>query len=59
MLFQNTMLANIFGPNRDEITKEWRRIHKEELYGAHTLLFRLKNHEECDGQGMWHVWETG
>jgi hypothetical protein len=28
----NRMLRNIFGPKRDDITAEWRRLHKEELY---------------------------
>ena len=25
------MLRRIFGPRRDEVTGEWRRLHKEEL----------------------------
>jgi hypothetical protein len=27
------VLRRIYGPKRDEVTKEWRRLHKEELYG--------------------------
>ena len=26
---------------------------------AHQISFGLSNQEEWDGQGMWHVWETG
>jgi hypothetical protein len=26
------MLRKIFGPKRDEVTGEWRRLHNEELY---------------------------
>jgi hypothetical protein len=26
----------IFGPKRDEITGEWRRLHKEELYALYS-----------------------
>jgi hypothetical protein len=26
------MLRRIFGPKRDEVTGEWRRLHNEELY---------------------------
>jgi hypothetical protein len=26
------VLRRIFGPKRDEITGEWRRLHNEELY---------------------------
>ena len=31
MVFENRMLRRIFGPTRDEITGEWRRLHNEEL----------------------------
>jgi len=30
-VFENTVLRRIFGPRRDEVTEEWRRLHKEEL----------------------------
>jgi len=30
MLFEN-MVLRIFGPRRDEVTGEWRRLHNEEL----------------------------
>ena len=30
-LFENTVLRRIFGPRRDEVTGEWRRLHNEEL----------------------------
>jgi hypothetical protein len=26
----------IFGPNRDEVTGEWKRLHNQELYGLHS-----------------------
>ena len=31
-VFENGVLRGIFGPKRDEVTKEWRKIHNEELY---------------------------
>jgi hypothetical protein len=31
-VFENRVLRKIFGPNRDEITGEWRRLHNKELY---------------------------
>ena len=31
MLFQNRVLRRIFGPKRDEVTGEWRKLHNEEL----------------------------
>ena len=29
--FQNMVLRRIFGPGRDKVTGEWRRLHNEEL----------------------------
>jgi hypothetical protein len=31
-LLQNKVLRKIFGPTRDEVRGEWRRLHTEELY---------------------------
>jgi len=30
-MFDNTVLRRIFGPKRDEVTGEWRKLHNEEL----------------------------
>jgi len=30
-VFENMVLKRIFGPRRDEVTGEWRRLHNEEL----------------------------
>ena len=30
-MFENRVLRRIFGPRRDEVTGEWRRLHNEEL----------------------------
>jgi hypothetical protein len=30
-MFQNRVLRRIFGPKRDEVTEEWRKLHNEEL----------------------------
>ena len=30
-VFENMVLRRIFGPRRDELTGEWRRLHNEEL----------------------------
>jgi hypothetical protein len=31
-VFENTVLRRIFGPKRDEVTGEWRKLHNEELH---------------------------
>jgi hypothetical protein len=30
-VFQNRVLRSIFGPNRDEVIGEWRKLHNEEF----------------------------
>jgi hypothetical protein len=30
-VFKNSVLKRIFGPKRDEVTREWRKLHQEEL----------------------------
>jgi len=30
-VFENMVLRRIFGPRRDEVTGEWKRLHNEEL----------------------------
>jgi len=30
-VFENMVLRRIFGPRRDEVTREWRRLHNDEL----------------------------
>jgi hypothetical protein len=30
-VLENRVLRRIFGPKRDEVTREWRRLHNEEL----------------------------
>jgi len=30
-VFENMVLRKIFGPRKDEVTGEWRRLHNEEL----------------------------
>jgi hypothetical protein len=35
------VLRKVFGPERDEVTREWRRLHQEELYDLYcsAILF--------------------
>jgi hypothetical protein len=36
MLSYYRVLRRIFGPKRDEITGEWRRLHNKELYALYS-----------------------
>ena len=35
-VFENRVLRRIFGPKRDEVTGEWRKLHDEELYDPYS-----------------------
>jgi hypothetical protein len=32
--FENRVLRRMFGPKKDEVTGNWRRLHKKELYAV-------------------------
>jgi len=35
-VFESRVLRRIFGPKRDEVTREWRKLHKEEFYDLYS-----------------------
>jgi hypothetical protein len=35
-VFENRVLRRIFGPKRDEVTGEWRKMHNEELHNLYS-----------------------
>jgi len=41
-VFENRVLRKIFGPKRDELTGEWRKLHIDSLKicTPHQILFR-------------------
>jgi hypothetical protein len=45
-VFENKMLRRIFGPKRDEVTGEWRKLHNEELrelYSSPSIIRIIKS----------------
>jgi hypothetical protein len=43
--FENRVLRRIFGPKRDEVTGEWRKLHNEklnDLYSSSTIVRVIK-----------------
>ena len=60
-MFENEVLGKIFGPKRDEVTGEWRKLHKEELYRSPNIvrlitsrIMRLAGHVARMGAGEVH-----
>jgi hypothetical protein len=41
-LFENRVLRRIFGPKRDEVTGEWRKLHSGELHILYSSLNIIK-----------------
>ena len=49
-VFENMVLRRIFGPRRDEVTGEWRRLHNEELndlYSSPNIVRVIKSRRIC------------
>jgi hypothetical protein len=45
-VFENSVLRRIFGPKRDEVTGEWRRLHNKELndlYSSPNIIWVIKS----------------
>jgi hypothetical protein len=42
-VFENRVLRRLFGHTRDEVTREWRKLHNEELNDLYSLpnIFRV------------------
>jgi hypothetical protein len=44
-VFENRALRRMFGPKRDEVTGEWRKLHNEELhvlYSSPDIIRQIK-----------------
>jgi hypothetical protein len=64
-VFENTVLRRIFGPKRDEVTVEWRKLLDSELNALYSLpdIIRVKKsrslrwagHVAVMGRGKVHI----
>jgi hypothetical protein len=64
-VFENRVLRKIFGPKRDEVAGEWRRLHREEFYDLYSSpnitwviksrRMRLAGHVAHMGTGEVHT----
>ena len=53
-VFENRVLRRIFGPKKDGVTGEWRKLHNEELndlYSSPNILRVIKSRRR-DGRGI-------
>jgi hypothetical protein len=59
-VYENRVLRRIFGPKRDEVTGEWRKLHSEELHNLYSypaIIWQIKSrrkwwagHVACMGE---------
>jgi hypothetical protein len=64
-VFENRVLRRIFGPKRDEVIGEWRKLHNEELHNLYSspyiirkiksIRMRLARHVGTQGRGKKNV----
>jgi hypothetical protein len=52
------VLRRVFGPKRDEVKWECRKLHKEELMDLYSLpnIVRVVKSRGMRWAGMWRVW---
>jgi hypothetical protein len=65
-VFENRVLRRLFGPKRDEVTGEWRKLHNEELNDLYSLpsivwvvksrRMRWAGHVTRIGECTWCWW---
>jgi hypothetical protein len=58
-VFENRVLRRIFGPKRDEVTGDWRKLHIEglhSLYSSPNSIRQIKKGKR-GGRDMWHACE--
>jgi len=53
-VFENRVLRRIFGPKRDEVTSEWRKLHNEDFNNLYSLpnIVRVIKSRRIDGRGI-------
>jgi hypothetical protein len=58
-VFENRVLRRIFGPKRDEVTGEWRKLHSGELHNLYTSLDIIRQIKSRRMRWAGHVARMG
>jgi len=58
-VFENRVLKRLFGPKRDEVTGDWRKLHNEELSDLYFLPNIVRVVKSRRMRWAWHVAHMG
>jgi hypothetical protein len=58
-VFENRVLRRIFGPKRDEVTGEWRKLHSEKLHNLYSSPDIIRQVKSRRMRWVGHVARVG
>jgi hypothetical protein len=58
-MFENKVLRRIYGPTRDEVTGEWRKMHNEEIHILYSSPNIIRQNKSRRIRWMVHVAHMG
>jgi hypothetical protein len=58
-VFEDRVLRRIFGPKRDEVTEDWRKLHNEELHNLYSWPNIIRMMKSRRMRLVEHVARTG
>jgi hypothetical protein len=58
-VFENRVLRRIFGPKREDVTGDWRKLHNEELHNLYSSPNIIRLIKSRRMRWTWHVARMG
>jgi hypothetical protein len=58
-VFKNRVLRGIFGPRRDDVTGEWKKLRNEELHDLYSSPSIIRIMKSKRMRWAWHVAQMG
>jgi hypothetical protein len=58
-VFESRVLRRIFGPERNEVTEEWKELHNEELHDLYSSSNIVRVIKSRRMRWAWHVARRG